>query len=113
MFVLLWGPTVAAVSVVLDHDDAGAIVSTALGGLLHAARIAAFHHVDEVGWNLQTGRLGEWHRMRAATACPTLLPGYSPSYARLLARPCEGPGHLAIFWPECPRAKSLKPFSLS
>jgi high-affinity K+ transport system ATPase subunit B len=49
MFVLLWGPTVAAVSVVLDHADAGAIVSTALGGLLHAARIAAFHRVDEVG----------------------------------------------------------------
>ena len=84
MFVLLWGPTVAAVSVVLDHADAGAIVSTALGGLLHAARIAAFHHVDEVGWNLQAGRLGDWHRMRAATACPRLLPGCSPSYAQLL-----------------------------
>lgn len=48
MFVLLWGPTVAAVSVVLDNADASAIVSTALGGLMHAARIAAFHHVDEV-----------------------------------------------------------------
>ncbi len=48
MFVLLWGPTVAAVSVVLDHADAGAVVATALGGLMHAARIAAFHHVDEV-----------------------------------------------------------------
>ena len=48
MFELLWGPVVAAISVVLDHADAGPIVSTALGGLLHAARIAAFHHVNEV-----------------------------------------------------------------
>lgn len=59
MFVLLWGPTVAAVSVVLDHADAGAIVSTALGGLLHAARIAAFHHVDEVVSSMSTGQLYE------------------------------------------------------
>lgn len=48
MFVLLWGPTVAAVSVVLDHAEAADIVGTAVDGLLHAARIAAFHHVDEV-----------------------------------------------------------------
>ena len=47
MFVLLWGPTVAAVSVVLDHAEAVEIVGTAVDGLLHAARIAAFHHVDE------------------------------------------------------------------
>jgi hypothetical protein len=66
MFVLLWGPTVAAVSVVLDHADAGAIVSTALGGLLHAARIAAFHHVDEVGLTTWTGQSGQCHRVHAA-----------------------------------------------
>lgn len=48
MFMLMWGPTVAAVSVVLDHADSTAIVTTALAGLGHAARIAAYHHVDEV-----------------------------------------------------------------
>ena len=48
MFTLMWGPTVAAVSVVLDHADNPVIVSTALTGLMHAARIAAYHHVDEV-----------------------------------------------------------------
>lgn len=48
MFVLVWGPTVAAVSVVLDHAEAADIVGTAVDGLLHAARIAAFHHVDDV-----------------------------------------------------------------
>ena len=48
MFMLVWGPTVAAVSVVLDHADNPVIVSTALEGLMHAARIAAYHHIDEV-----------------------------------------------------------------
>ena len=48
MFTLMWGPTVAAVSVVLDHADNPVIVATALTGLMHAARIAAYHHVDEV-----------------------------------------------------------------
>lgn len=48
MFMLMWGPTVAAVSVVLDHADNPVIVATALTGLMHAARIAAYHHVDEV-----------------------------------------------------------------
>mmetsp|Transcript_17390 Transcript_17390/g.52068 ORF Transcript_17390/g.52068 Transcript_17390/m.52068 type:complete len:1953 (-) Transcript_17390:228-6086(-) len=52
MFVLVWGPTVAAVSVVLDHAEAADIVGTAVDGLLHAARIAAFHHVDDVMDNL-------------------------------------------------------------
>ncbi len=47
MFMLVWGPTVAAVSVVLDHADNPVIVSTALEGLMHAARIAAYHHIDE------------------------------------------------------------------
>ncbi len=48
MFRRLWGPTVAAVSVVLDQSEEPAIVSQALDGLLLTARIAAHHHVDEV-----------------------------------------------------------------
>lgn len=48
MFRRLWGPTVAAVSVVLDQSDEPAIVREALDGLLLTARIAAHHHVDEV-----------------------------------------------------------------
>ena len=58
MFMLVWGPTVAAVSVVLDHADNPVIVSTALEGLMHAARIAAYHHIDEVlhrCWQYLTG----------------------------------------------------------
>jgi hypothetical protein len=48
MFTLLWGPTVAAVSVILDHAEDAAIVRQALDGLLLCARIASCHHVDEV-----------------------------------------------------------------
>lgn len=48
MFCLIWGPTVAAVSVVLDHADDAAIVRQALDGLTLAARVAAHHNVDEV-----------------------------------------------------------------
>ncbi len=48
MFALLWGPTVAAVSVVLDHADDGVVIRQALDGLLLCARIASAHHVHEV-----------------------------------------------------------------
>lgn len=48
MFCLMWGPTIAAVSVVLDHASDPALVRKALDGLLTAAKIASFHHVDEV-----------------------------------------------------------------
>jgi len=48
MFCLIWGPTVAAVSVVLDHADDSPTVQMALDGLILAARIAAHHKVDEV-----------------------------------------------------------------
>ncbi|PRW57821.1 ARF guanine-nucleotide exchange factor GNOM-like [Chlorella sorokiniana] len=48
MFGLVWGPTLAAASVVLDSAaDAGA-VQRALDCLLLAARMAAYHQVDEV-----------------------------------------------------------------
>lgn len=52
MFSLMWGPTVAAVSVVLDHAEDMTTVRQALDGLLQAAKLGAYHHVDEV-----------WHRM--------------------------------------------------
>jgi brefeldin A-resistance guanine nucleotide exchange factor 1 len=48
MFGLLWGPSVAAVSVVLDHAEDGAVAAQALRGLLLAARVGAAHRVDEV-----------------------------------------------------------------
>eukprot|EP00884_Botryococcus_braunii_P022699 jgi/Botrbrau1/9112/Bobra.0305s0016.2 len=48
MFSLMWGPTVAAVSVVLDHAEDLGVVRQALDGLLLSAKIASFHHVDEV-----------------------------------------------------------------
>lgn len=48
MFSLMWGPTVAAVSVVLDHADDLSIVQQALDGLLQAAKLGTYHHVDEV-----------------------------------------------------------------
>jgi len=49
MFSLMWGPTVAAVSIVLDHAEDMSTVRQALEGLLQAAKLGAYHHVDEVG----------------------------------------------------------------
>ena len=60
MFRRLWGPTVAAVSVVLDQSEEPAIVSQALDGLLLTARIAAHHHVDEVPVLFHTDTMF-WH----------------------------------------------------
>lgn len=48
MFALMWGPTVAAVSVVLDQAEKPAIVQQALDALTAAAKLAAYHHIDEV-----------------------------------------------------------------
>lgn len=52
IFALMWQPTIAAVSVVLDHADDPQTVQHALDGLLLAARLAAFHRVDEVMDNM-------------------------------------------------------------
>ena len=61
MFRRLWGPTVAAVSVVLDQSDEPAIVREALDGLLLTARIAAHHHVGEVSTgNFVCFRFSQW-----------------------------------------------------
>lgn len=48
MFMLLWGPTIAAVSVILDHAEDSAIVRQALDSVLLCARIASCHRLDEV-----------------------------------------------------------------
>ena len=48
MFMLLWGPTIAAVSVILDHAEDTAIVRQALDSILLCARIASCHRLDEV-----------------------------------------------------------------
>ena len=66
MFCLMWGPTVAAVSVVLDHASDPILIRKALDGFLSAAKIASFHHVDE--------------------ACPLLLPTAVLPYCSLIAR---------------------------
>lgn len=54
MFGLVWGPTLAAVSVVLDSAAHPAVVQRALDCLLLAARLAAYHQVGvgmgEGGW---------------------------------------------------------------
>ena len=48
MFALMWSPTVAAVSVVLDHAEDVPVVRLALDGLLCAARLASYHRLDQV-----------------------------------------------------------------
>ena len=48
MFALLWGPTLAAVSVILDHAEDRVVIHQALDGLLLCARIASCHRIDEV-----------------------------------------------------------------
>lgn len=48
MFTLIWGPSVAAISVILDQADDSTTVQTTLTGLKLAAKIAYFHGVDEV-----------------------------------------------------------------
>lgn len=49
MFGLVWGPTLAAVSVVLDNASDGGAVRRALDCLLLAARMAAFHQARGQG----------------------------------------------------------------
>lgn len=48
MFMLLWGPTIAAVSVILDHAEDTMVVRQALDSTLLCARIASCHRLDEV-----------------------------------------------------------------
>lgn len=48
MFSLVWGPTLAAVSVVLDHSHDPLVIRQALEGLKLVAKMAAFHQLDQV-----------------------------------------------------------------
>ena len=52
IFALMWQPTIAAVSVVLDSADNPETVQHALDGLLSAAKIASFHRVEGVMDNM-------------------------------------------------------------
>lgn len=49
MFGLVWGPTLAAVSVVLDNAGDGGSVRRALDCLALAARMAAYHQASRAG----------------------------------------------------------------
>ena len=49
MFGLVWGPTLAAVSVVLDGAGDPGVAQRALDCLLLAARMAAYHQVGCLG----------------------------------------------------------------
>ena len=49
MFELVWGPTLAAVSVLLDNASDGGAVRRALDCLLLAAKLAAYHQVRSGG----------------------------------------------------------------
>ena len=48
MFMLLWGPTIAAVSVILDYAEDTLVVRQALDSILLRARIASYHCLHEV-----------------------------------------------------------------
>ena len=49
MFMLIWGPTLASVSVILDGSSDPGIAYRAMDGLLEAARLAAYYGVPDVG----------------------------------------------------------------
>jgi len=49
MFSLIWGPTLAAVSVILDNSNESSVTHRALDALLLAARMAAYHQVGGMG----------------------------------------------------------------
>ncbi|KAL8229179.1 hypothetical protein R6Q57_014079 [Mikania cordata] len=48
MFAILSGPTVAALSVILDPVDQEDVLQTCIDGFLNIAKIAACYHLDEV-----------------------------------------------------------------
>ena len=52
MFSMIWGPTIAAISVVFDHAEEEAVVQRALGGFLAVARVAASYRMEDVVDNL-------------------------------------------------------------
>lgn len=60
MFALIWGPTLAAVSVILDNATDPGVVRRALDALLLAAKMAAYHQVGQA--------VGQWGRTRMTAA---------------------------------------------
>ena len=52
MFGMIWGPAIAALSVVFDHAEDEFILQEALGGFLAVAKIASHYQIEEVIDNL-------------------------------------------------------------
>ncbi|KAL6984709.1 hypothetical protein U1Q18_018091 [Sarracenia purpurea var. burkii] len=48
MFAIMVGPTIAAISVVLDHAEHEDVYQTCIDGFLAVAKISACHHLDDV-----------------------------------------------------------------
>ncbi|KAL5717592.1 hypothetical protein ACHQM5_010574 [Ranunculus cassubicifolius] len=48
MFSIISGPTIAAISVVYDYADHEDVFQTCVDGFLSVAKIAAFHHLDDI-----------------------------------------------------------------
>ena len=69
MFMLLWGPTIAAVSVILDHAEDTMVVRQALDSTLLCARIASCHRLDEVKCRPLTAE-STWHCMLCEALAP-------------------------------------------
>ena len=81
MFMLLWGPTIAAVSVILDYAEDTLVVRQALDSILLCARIASYHCLDEV--RLVEGDYTVSNILRPLS-CNTLADPWLPACACLL-----------------------------
>lgn len=76
LFSIIWGPAIAAISVVFDHADDEAVLREALDGFLAVARIASAHRMQNVIDNL-VASLCKF----TALLNPTAMPSVSPSVA--------------------------------
>eukprot|EP00898_Chlorokybus_atmophyticus_P000253 jgi/Chlat1/1228/Chrsp115S01684 len=52
MFVIMWGPSVAAISVVFDHTEDEDVLRECLDGFISIAKVAAHHRLEDVLDNL-------------------------------------------------------------
>lgn len=48
LFSAIWGPAIAAISVVFDHAEEGHVLREALGGFHAVARVSAAHRLHSV-----------------------------------------------------------------
>jgi hypothetical protein len=69
MFGLVWGPTLAAVSVVLDNASDPGAVARALECLQLAARMAAYHQVTRAGRAVGTAHAAGCRLLGRAGCC--------------------------------------------